>query len=83
MNKKVVPLRLCLACRTQKTKKEMIRVVKTENGYVVDPTGKLNGRGAYVCNNKECIEKCVKTHGFNKSFKGNVPDSVYSEIKGE
>ncbi len=82
MNKKV-PLRFCLACKTQKPKKEMIRVVKTPDGYVVDETGKLNGRGAYVCNNKDCIEKCVKSKSFNRSFKGQVPDEVYSKIKGE
>lgn len=80
---KPVPLRMCLACRTSKPKSEMIRVVKTPMGFVIDPTGKLNGRGAYVCNNAECIEKCVKSKSFNKSFKGQVPNEVYSKLKGE
>lgn len=80
---KNIPLRLCLSCRSQKPKKEMIRVVKTDTGYEIDPTGKLNGRGAYVCNNKECIEKCVKTKAFNRSFKGQVPFDVYEKLKGE
>lgn len=82
MNKNV-PLRMCLACRSQKPKKEMIRVVKTADGYVLDETGKLNGRGAYVCNNPDCINKCVKSKSFNRSFKGKVPDDLYSKLKGE
>lgn len=80
---KNIPLRLCLACRSQKPKKEMIRVVKTADGYMLDPSGKMNGRGAYVCNDPKCIEKCIKTKSFNKSFKGQVPTEIYDKLKGE
>jgi len=81
MNKKV-PLRMCVVCKNSKPKKECIRVVKTDNDeYVIDLTGKINGRGAYVCKSEECINKCIKTHAFNRSFKHNVGDDIYSNIK--
>ena len=80
MNKKV-PLRMCVVCKNSKPKKDCIRVVKTDTGYVVDATGKLNGRGAYVCKDSACIEKCLKTHAFNRSFKHNIGEDVYINIK--
>ena len=79
---KKVPLRMCVVCRTMKEKKDCLRVVKTPEGnYVLDSTGKLSGRGAYVCNNEDCISKCLKTHAFNKAFKANVNGDVYDLIK--
>lgn len=80
MNKKI-PQRMCVVCRNMYPKNECFRVVKTAEEYVLDATGKLNGRGAYVCKNKACLEKCVKTHAFNRSFKSNVNEEVYLNIK--
>ena len=81
MNKKI-PLRMCVVCREMKPKNECIRVVKiNDNEYQVDKTGKINGRGAYVCKDDKCMEKCLKTRAFNRSFKHNVSDSVYTSIK--
>ena len=61
MADKKIPMRQCVACRAHKPKMELIRVVTTPEGEVkIDPTGKMNGRGAYCCNNAECIKKAVK-----------------------
>ena len=81
MNKKV-PLRMCVVCREMKPKNECIRVVRTtDDTYVVDSTGKLNGRGAYVCKNPTCLEKCKKTKALNKAFKHNVNEQVYLKVE--
>ena len=80
MNKKI-PLRMCVVCREMKPKNECIRVVKVEDKYIVDKTGKINGRGAYVCKDDKCLEKCLKTRAFNRAFKNNVSEDVYTSIK--
>lgn len=67
-----------------KNKKELIRVVRNENGeFSLDFTGKKSGRGAYVCPNLECIEKAQKNRGFERSFKTAVPKDVYENLKSE
>ena len=81
MDKKV-PLRQCVACREMKPKKDLVRVIRTSEGeYLVDFTGKLNGRGAYICNNVECMDKCVKSKSLSKSFKENISQDVYTKLK--
>lgn len=56
-----VPMRQCIGCREMKSKKEMIRILKTtEDEIVIDATGKKNGRGAYICPSRECFQKAVK-----------------------
>lgn len=81
MDKKI-PQRMCVVCRQMKPKKDCLRVVRTtDDNYVFDTTGKLNGRGAYVCKEQSCLDKCVKTKALNKAFKHNVSDNVYSDIK--
>ena len=68
--KNKTPLRQCTGCREMKSKKEMIRVLRTpENEIVLDATGRKNGRGAYVCLSQECLEKAVKTRGLERSLK--------------
>ena len=67
-----------------KNKKEMIRVLKTsEEEFVLDTTGKKNGRGAYICPSKECFEKAVKSKGLERSFKHSIPKEVYEKIEKE
>ena len=67
-----------------KNKKEMIRVLKTsENTFELDTTGKKNGRGAYVCCSKECLEKAIKSKGLERSFKQPIPAEVYETLKKE
>ena len=59
---KDTPLRMCIVCRQMKQKQELVRVVKNKEGEVfIDPTFKANGRGAYVCKDQQCIQKCIKT----------------------
>ena len=79
MNKKV-PMRTCIACKTAKPKKELIRVVKFNEEISLDKTGKLNGRGAYVCNDEQCIAKLKKQKLLNRAFSCQVEDSVYDKI---
>ena len=67
-----------------KNKKEMIRVLKTsEEEFVLDATGKKNGRGAYICPSKECFVKAVKSKGFERSFKHFIPKEVYEKLEKE
>ena len=82
--KNKTPLRQCTGCREMKSKKEMIRVLKTpENEIVLDATGRKNGRGAYVCPSQECLEKAVKSRGLERSLKMAVPAEVYEDLKKE
>jgi predicted RNA-binding protein YlxR (DUF448 family) len=77
---KKVPIRTCIACKTAKPKKELIRVVKFNDEIKLDLTGKLNGRGAYVCNDENCIKKLKKQKLLNRTFSCQVEDSVYDKI---
>jgi predicted RNA-binding protein YlxR (DUF448 family) len=82
MEGKKVPIRMCIVCRENKPKKELIRIVKTENNeFAIDKTGKLNGRGSYICNCKECFEKLIKQRVLNKVFRCNVDISQYENLK--
>lgn len=82
MDKKV-PMRTCIACRTEKPKKELVRVVKFGDEIKLDLTGKANGRGAYVCNDKECIMKLKKQKMLNRAFSMEVKEEVYDGILEE
>lgn len=84
MSTKKVPLRQCIGCGEMKSKKEMIRILKTEaEGVVLDATGRKNGRGAYVCPNMECFQKAVKSRGLERSFKMPIPKEVYESLEKE
>ena len=80
---KKVPMRTCIACRTEKPKKELVRVVKFGDEIKLDLTGKANGRGAYVCNDKECIMKLKKQKMLNRAFSMEVKEEVYDCILEE
>ena len=77
--KNKIPMRQCTGCREMKSKKEMLRVLKTTE----DETGKKNGRGAYLCFSRECLDKAIKNHGLERSLKTAVPDEVYERLKKE
>ena len=69
MKNRKIPLRMCLGCQEMKQKKELLRIVKTPEGFLeFDPTSKKNGRGAYLCSNQECLAKALKQHKFEKTF---------------
>lgn len=81
---KKVPLRQCIGCAQMKNKKEMIRVIKTpENTFCLDETGKKNGRGAYLCKQRDCLEKAIRSKGLERSFKMSIPVEVYDTLKEE
>ena len=78
---KKTPERTCIVCRKKGDKRDFVRVVKTSNGEIVlDKTGKLNGRGAYICKSKECMEKCKKTHALERAFKQEISDETYDKL---
>ncbi|MFI3209248.1 MAG: YlxR family protein [Eubacteriales bacterium] len=84
LKNKKVPMRKCVGCGEMKNKKELIRVIRTqENAFLLDATGKQNGRGAYICNSAECLEKAMKTKGLERSFKTNIPKEVYTQLQEE
>lgn len=81
---KKVPLRQCVGCGEMKSKKEMMRVLKTaENEICIDVTGKKNGRGAYVCRSSECLAQARKNKGLERSFKMGIPTEVYDRLERE
>ena len=76
-----IPMRKCVGCQEMKSKKEMLRILKTaENEFVLDATGRKNGRGAYLCFSKECLEKARKNKGLERSFKQTIPKEVYENL---
>ncbi len=79
---KKTPLRKCLGCQEMKNKKGLIRIVKNkEDQFFVDATGKLNGRGAYICQAESCLEMAIKNKGLERSFQSKIPDDVYEQLK--
>lgn len=81
---KKIPMRKCVGCQEMKNKREMIRILKTsENEFVLDATGRKNGRGAYLCFSKDCFEKAVKCKGLERSFKQSIPKEVYDKLEKE
>jgi len=81
---KKVPLRQCIGCGEMKSKKEMMRVLKVTDGTIcLDVTGKKNGRGAYICTQRECLQKARKNKGLERSFKMSIPEEVYENLNKE
>lgn len=81
---KKIPMRKCVGCQEMKNKRDMLRVLKTsENEFMLDATGKKNGRGAYLCFSKECFNKAVKCKGLERSFKQSIPKEVYEKLEKE
>jgi predicted RNA-binding protein YlxR (DUF448 family) len=84
MQQRKVPLRQCGGCGEQKPKGELVRIVRSPEGEIFfDPTGKKNGRGSYICNNKKCFEKAVKAKRFERAFEAKIPDQVVKQILEE
>ena len=79
-----MPERTCIGCNQVKLKKELIRIVKNKEGQIfIDKTGKANGRGAYICNNIDCLEKAIKTKKLERAFETSIDSSIYEELRGE
>ena len=81
---KKIPQRQCMGCRERKAKKELIRVVRGTDGIVsLDFSGKLNGRGAYLCPDPECLKKAQKAKSLERSLEVSIPDEVYDRLAKE
>ncbi|QQY80845.1 YlxR family protein [Keratinibaculum paraultunense] len=75
-------MRKCVACHENKPKKELIRVVKDKGGNIeVDLTGKMNGRGAYICLNEECLMNAKRNQKLKKALDIDIPDEIYDKLK--
>ncbi len=82
MKKRKIPLRKCVACNENKPKNELIRIVKDKEGNIeVDLTGKMNGRGAYICPDDECFIKAKQSKILEKTLKTHISDEIYENIK--
>ena len=77
-----IPMRTCIGCREQKPNKELIRVVRNkENQIFIDLTGKANGRGAYLCRSKDCLDKAIKSKALNRAFSTEIDKETYEKLK--
>ena len=81
MSQRKIPLRKCVGCNEQKSKKELIRIVKSKEGKIsVDFTGKAHGRGAYICPNEECLKAAQKKKSLNRAFSQEIPVDIYEKL---
>lgn len=78
---KHIAQRTCISCRNTGDKRKLFRIVRTADGAEYDPTGRANGRGAYVCGNKDCVGKMVKSRQLNRSFKCEISADCYERIR--
>ena len=78
---KKIPMRQCLGCREMKPKRELIRAVRSPEGEVsLDFKGKAPGRGAYICPDRECLKKAIKSNALSRAFSTEIPREVYEEL---
>ncbi len=76
------PIRTCICCRREFLKSELVRVVRTPEGkFIIDLSGKADGRGAYVCGDKECLKKLRKAKMLNRAFSSEVPAEIYDSLE--
>lgn len=83
MKQRKVPIRTCVGCRTAGGKKGLVRVVRTAAGdVVIDPTGKMPGRGAYICPTSECLCQAIKGRRLARALRAEVPDELVRQLEG-
>jgi len=81
---KKIPQRMCSGCKEKMTKKELIRVVRVPDGGVcLDLTGKMNGRGAYICPRMQCLKFARKRRSLERALETAIPDEVYTALEEE
>ncbi len=79
---KKIPLRKCIACNEMKPKRDLIRIVKSNDGVVsVDLTGKANGRGAYICASEDCLNDIIKSKKLSKHLQAEINEEIYQKLK--
>ncbi len=77
------PQRTCMGCNVKKDKKDFIRIVKNKNNDIkIDRTGKLEGRGAYICDNINCLEKVIKSKRLERVFDIKISEEIYENLRG-
>ncbi len=82
MQQKKIPMRKCVGCNESKSKKELVRIVRSPEGDIsLDTTGKKSGRGAYICPSADCLKKAVKSKRIDRILEVTVPESVYEEAE--
>ena len=80
---KRIPQRTCIGCNEAFDKSKLIRIVKNNEGKIfIDKTGKANGRGAYICNNVECLDKAIKTKKLERCFETTISNEIYESLRG-
>lgn len=81
---KKIPQRSCIGCGLKKDKSDLLRIVRSPEGeFSLDPSGRKNGRGAYICMNPACLEKAEKRKALQRSFKAEVDGGVYRQLREE
>lgn len=84
MQQRKIPLRRCTGCNEQKSKKEMVRVVRSPQGEIaLDRVGKMPGRGAYLCPSAQCLAKARKAKRLERALEAQIPPEVYERIEQE
>lgn len=79
-----LPVRRCVGCGERRTKKELIRIVRTpEGGIVLDATGRRNGRGAYICPSDACLTKAIRNKGLERSLDTRIPEEILTALREE
>ena len=81
MKERKIPERMCISCRQMKPKNQLLRLVLTENGAQVDLTGKVNGRGVYLCKCQECLQKMRKNKGLEKNYGFSLTEELYCQLE--
>ena len=81
---KKIPQRQCMGCRERKNKRELIRVVRSPEGQVsLDFGGKMNGRGAYLCPDPECLKRAIRSKALDRSLEVTIPEQVIERLQKE
>ena len=80
---KKVPMRMCVACREMQSKKDLLRIVRTPEGAIeIDRSGRMNGRGAYLCGRRDCLEKAIKTRALERALDQKIDEEIIERLRG-
>ena len=80
---KKVPMRMCVACREMQSKKDLLHIVRTPEGAIeIDRSGRMNGRGAYLCGRRECLEKAIKTRALERALDQKIDEEIIERLRG-
>ncbi len=81
---KKIPERTCIGCGQKKEKANLIRIVHAQDDtYSIDPTGRKNGRGAYICNDPACLDKAIKRKALDRAFKDTISAETAQALREE